>query len=86
MTNSNKIWVYVLIGECGRFYIGITRRLRRRIAEHNAGRTRADRGRGPFKLVHKEEVGSYPEAREREKWLKSGEGREWLRREVVRWS
>ena len=79
MTDLNKIWVYVLLDRNGRCYIGITRRLRRRIAEHNAGRTRADRGRGPFKLVHKEEFGSYAEARAREKWLKSGQGREWLK-------
>jgi putative endonuclease len=82
VADANKIWVYVLLDRRDRFYVGITKRLRKRIAEHNAGRTRADRSRGPFTLMHREECGSYPEAREREKWLKSGQGREWLKGEL----
>ncbi len=82
MTDFNRIWVYVFRDRNGRFYIGITKRLRRRIAEHNAGRTHADRSRGPFKLLRKECFTSYAEARQREKWLKSGQGREWLRADL----
>ncbi len=71
-------WVYVLCGADGRRYTGITKRLQRRIREHNAGRTGADAGRGPFTLLYKEKHPDYETARLREKFLKSGEGREWL--------
>ena len=72
-------WMYVLRGRDGRFYYGITDRLQKRIREHNAGRTRGDRGRGPFELVYKERFTNHATARVREKYLKSGAGREWLR-------
>ncbi len=81
---ATTVWVYVLLDRNGRFYVGITSRLRRRIAEHNSGRTPADRSRGPFRLLHREAFASYPDARKREKWLKSGVGREWLQAELAR--
>ena len=76
-------WVYVLSDSRGRYYTGITKRLRTRIIEHDAGRTRADAGRGPFKLVYKEKCKDYAAARIREKFLKSGAGREWLQRTLA---
>ncbi len=76
-------WVYVLRGGDGRNYVGITTRLRRRIKEHNQGYTRGDAGRGPFKLVYKEECADHEAARQREKFLKSGVGRTWLKRQMA---
>jgi putative endonuclease len=73
-------WVYVLRDANGHCYTGITTRLGARITEHNGGRTRADRGRGPFRLIHKEEHPDHATARQREKYFKSGAGREWLKR------
>ncbi len=77
-------WVYVLRDRTGRNCIGITNSLSRRIAEHNAGRTRGDRGRGPFALVFKENWADHKSARHREQYLKSGVGREWLKRHLQR--
>jgi len=71
-------WVYVLVGSDGKRYVGITKHVQRRIREHNAGRTPADAGKEPFTLLHKEKHPDYGAARLREKYLKSGEGREWL--------
>jgi len=76
-------WVYVLRSEQGRHYVGITTRLRRRIAEHNKGRTSADASRGPSELVYKESHTSHKSARAREKFLKSGLGRKWLKRALT---
>jgi putative endonuclease len=76
-------WVYVLRDAKGRNYVGITARLRRRIGEHNAGRRRGDRGRGPFTLVYKEACEDHPSARAREKFLKSGAGRTWLKQRLA---
>ena len=76
-------WVYVLRGGNGRLYTGITARLRRRIREHDLGQTRGDAGKGPFELVYREKHADHGEARVRERFLKSGVGREWLRAKLV---
>ncbi len=59
------------------FYTGITSDLSRRLNEHDSGQTRSTKGRGPFKLVYSERFDTRVEAREKEKFLKSGSGREW---------
>lgn len=61
-----------------KFYTGITNNLERRISEHNRGKesTLSTKNRGPFKLVYKELVSDKKSARLREKFLKSGKGRE----------
>ena len=75
-------WVYVLRGQDGRHYTGITCRLKRRIQEHQRGLTPADKGRGPFTLIYKELQSDHKSARIREKFLKSGAGRDWLQKVV----
>ncbi len=61
-----------------KFYTGITNDLERRLKEHNKGKnsTPSTSARGPFTLVHYENVLDRKTAREREKFLKSGAGRE----------
>ena len=76
-------WVYVLRGSNGKNYTGMTHDLTRRIREHNAGRTPADRSRGPFRLIYKEEHPDHATARQREKYLKSGGGRRWLKQHLA---
>ena len=74
------VWVYVLQSETtGRHYVGITADLRRRLQEHKTGQSRSTRGGGPWKLVYTEEYTDHSLAREREKSLKSGQGREYLK-------
>jgi putative endonuclease len=63
----------------GWFYIGMTSRLDERVKEHNAGYNRSTRTRVPFDLVYAERFDSRLAARAREKYLKSGIGREYLR-------
>ena len=62
----------------GKFYTGITVNLERRLTEHSVGRrsTISTLKRGPFKLVYKETTPDRKTARIREKFLKSGTGRE----------
>jgi putative endonuclease len=55
-------------------YIGITNNLARRIKQH----TQLKSHYAPFKIITTEEFKTYPEAREREKFLKSGVGRKFL--------
>jgi putative endonuclease len=76
-------WVYVLQNPDGKLYIGQTDDLRRRSQQHNdpahiLTRT-TKRFRGPWKVVYSEEAPSRSAALVREKALKSGQGRAWLK-------
>jgi putative endonuclease len=65
------------------FYIGMTSDLEQRLKDHNAGRNRSTKARRPFKLVYVEQCGTRIEARKRERYLKGGSGREFLKRHVL---
>jgi putative endonuclease len=72
-------WTYVLQSQQdGSFYVGITSHLRARIKDHNAGRNRSTAAGRPWVLLHREEFPDHASARAREKFLKSGMGREFL--------
>ena len=76
--------VYVLRStKSGKQYIGQTSELARRLSEHNESqinvRKYTTRNTGPWVLVYSEEYLTRAEAMAREKWLKSGVGREWLK-------
>ena len=61
-------------------YVGMTNNLEARIERHNKGREKTTRPYRPFKLIYSEEVnGERSEARRREKYWKSGVGKERLR-------
>ena len=62
-------------------YTGITNNLERRLSEHNQGKisTPSTKNRGPFKLIYSEKVEDRINARKREKFLKSGCGREFIK-------
>lgn len=57
-----------------RHYIGYTGDLDRRIKDHNKGKNRSVRGRGPFQLIYKEEFKDALSAQRREKEIKSYKG------------
>ena len=63
----------------GWLYVGMSSDVKKRLVEHNRGYSRSTKSRVPFYLIHVEEFASRREAREREKYLKSGKGREFLR-------
>jgi putative endonuclease len=72
------ITVYVLKGQNGKRYVGITNDLERRLHEHRTGRTKGGQIIGSFDLLLTECYEDYTQARCREKFLKAGQGREWL--------
>jgi len=82
----NEIYyIYVLQSQKDyNIYIGITNNLERRLKQHNAGKNLSTKYRSPFKLIYKEQHKNRIEARKREKFLKSGCGREWIKEEVLR--
>jgi putative endonuclease len=73
--------VYVLRSlKDGRHYTGSTSDLARRLKEHNDGKTESTKRRRPFEVIYTEEYGTRVEAETREKFLKSGKGREELKK------
>ena|GEM_PF-406025 len=72
------VTVYILKGESGKRYVGITNDLARRLREHRLGKSKGSQIIGDFTLIYREEFPDHKSARAREVHLKSGKGREWL--------
>ena len=78
-----KYFVYVLTNVKGELYIGQTKNLDDRIARHNTNRSKSTKGKGPYKLIYREEFKSRSGAMRREKELKSGQGRLWIKKNYI---
>ncbi|OGX38115.1 MAG: hypothetical protein A3G91_06335 [Omnitrophica WOR_2 bacterium RIFCSPLOWO2_12_FULL_50_9] len=76
--------VYVLEDRYDRIYIGQTKNLASRLKDHKLGRTKSLRNRGPFHIIYTETLESRIKAVQRERALKSGQGRTWLRSNIKR--
>jgi len=72
------ITVYVLKGETGKRYVGITNDLPRRLREHSTKKSKGSQIIGHFLVIHTESFTDHNAARVREKFFKSGKGRKWL--------
>jgi putative endonuclease len=73
------VTLYVLKGKTGKRYVGITNNLPRRLEEHLNRTSKGSQVLGSgFFLLYAEEFPNYTTAREKEKFLKSGQGRKWL--------
>ena len=73
-------YVYVLRSERNnKRYIGYTSKdVQHRLLEHNRGSNRWTSQNGPFRLVYTDIFTDMKEAKNREKFLKSGQGRQCL--------
>ena len=76
-------YTYVLRCGDGNLYIGSTSNLRRRLSEHQAARVPATAPRLPVTLEYYEACRSERGARVREKQLKTGFGRAYLKRRLA---
>ncbi|MDE3179046.1 MAG: GIY-YIG nuclease family protein [Acidobacteriota bacterium] len=69
--------VYVLQSErTGGLYVGSTSNLDRRLSEHNSNLATATKNRGPWRLIYRESCASRGDAMRRERYFKTGKGRE----------
>jgi putative endonuclease len=74
-------FVYVLRSEAtGRHYVGHTSDLTQRLGQHNNGITKSTKNRGPWKLIYQESFPTKWDAMQRERFLKTGQGRAELKR------
>ncbi len=76
-------YVYILKSiKDNNLYIGFSNNLKRRINEHNQGKNFSTSYRRPFKLIYYEAYLSEDDAKKREKFLKTGWGRNYIRRNL----
>jgi putative endonuclease len=62
----------------GRYYIGSTNDVQIRLSQHNAGKTISTKYYRPWKIVYIEAFDTLPEARQREKRIKSWKNRDYM--------
>ena len=74
------VWVYAISSlNFNYIYVGMSINVNERFERHNHGRERTTKPYTPFKLIYTEECENRIEARKREKYWKSGVGKEQLR-------
>ncbi|WP_456424373.1 GIY-YIG nuclease family protein [Lutibacter sp.] len=73
-------YVYVLYSKkYNRKYTGMTIDIEQRLKEHNTKQNKSTKAYVPWEVIFKEEFKTRIEARAREKYLKSGIGREFIK-------
>lgn len=80
--DSKSEFYYVYISESAEesdLYIGFTNNLRKRIREHNSGKSNFTRNRDFWKLIYYEACLNKKDAKRREEYLKKTQGRRMLK-------
>lgn len=81
----NMYFVYVLKNAYDQIYIGQTNNLENRFIRHNNGTAgKYTKSKGVFELIYHEICNTRKEAVRREKELKSGKGREWIKKNIIK--
>lgn len=76
-------YVYILKSlKDGKFYIGFSADLRRRLQEHQSGRSKSTKSRLPLKLLYYEAHTSKDDAMRREEYFKTSKGKSSLRQMI----
>jgi len=77
---NSQWYVYVLYSKKDTFfYVGCTNNIKNRISKHNNGRVVSTRNRLPLLLVYTETCINKKDAYSREKYLKSGMGKRYIK-------
>lgn len=68
-------YIYILKSQTsGRYYIGSTENVIQRLGQHNSGKVRSTKNRGPYKLVYTEPFSTRQDAYRRERQIKRYKG------------
>jgi putative endonuclease len=81
------MWIYTYVLQSCKdeqLYVGVTKNLSKRINEHNSGEVVSTKAFIPFKCVYAEACINDGDAYAREKYLKSGMGRRYLKNRLKR--
>ena len=77
-------FVYILISlKDKNFYIGFTSSLKQRLNQHFQGEVISTKNRRPLKLIYYEAFINKTDAKKREKFLKSGSGLSFLKKQLL---
>lgn len=68
----------------GKWYVGATSDLRKRFSEHQANKSNYTKGKGPYEIIYYEASRNSLDCFAREKYLKSGMGRRYLKSRLKR--
>ncbi len=76
-------YTYILRSRAtGRYYTGSTANLQARLQQHNSNASASTKNLGPWDLAHHEEFATLAEAVRRERYFKTGRGRDELKKLV----
>jgi putative endonuclease len=75
-------YVYILLQSNKQLYTGFTTNLNQRLAQHKDGKVESTKHRRPVKLIHYEVYKLESDARRREKYLKTTEGKRFLKQQI----
>ena len=81
-----SFYAYCLKSDEGFHYTGHTANLDIRMLRHRLKTTHYTKKGTNWNVVYSKEFSTRSEAMRHEKWLKSGVGREWLKRNLAGWS
>lgn len=83
--NDDKWYTYVILCENGSLYKGFTQNLKKRYFQHCQGKgAEHTKKYKPVAIIYFEEFECKEDAISREKYFKSGSGREWLKNKLER--
>ena len=68
-----------------KLYTGFTDNLQSRLSKHNSGSVRSTKSFKPYKIIYTECFADKTSARKRELFLKSGQGRKWIKENINKW-
>jgi len=78
-------YVYVIRSrKSGRLYTGSTNDLRKRLKQHNEGKSTWTKHKGPWEIIYYEASLNEEDARSREKYLKTGMGKRYIKNRLKR--
>ena len=79
--NLDKIFTVYAISSLERsyIYVGLTSRIEKRLSYHHRGYEKTTKPYRPFDLLYTKDFSTRMEAREHEKYLKGGSGKEFLK-------
>ncbi len=78
-------YVYVLKSIEGYRYIGMSENVNKRLEQHNNKLVQSTKHGRNWNIIHIEKYSTRSAAVRRERWFKTGVGRDWLRKNIPDW-